>query len=244
MATVEAALVDIDGTLLVSNDAHARAWQRGFARCGFDVSETRLRRLVGMGGDKILATIDPSLSKEEEPGKTISAVHLQIFLEEYVATLPPTPGGRELLERFARAGIKRIIATSANRKELDAILAAARVSDQFDTEVTSDDVDRSKPDADVIEVALKKAGIDRTRAIYIGDTPYDVEACRRANIRCIGVRCGGWNDDELSDADAIYADPADVLAHFDAALSKTRPEADPRPIDAAPARARNRRRRI
>lgn len=211
---IQAALVDVDGTLLVSNDAHARAWQRAFARYGFEVSETRLRRLVGMGGDKILTTIDSSLSKEAEPGKSISALHLQIFVDEYVAALPPTPGGRALLERLADAGIKRIVATSANRKELTAILNSARVADQFDTEVTSDDVDRSKPDADVLHAALKKGNVDRANAVYIGDTPYDVEACRRAGVRCIAVRCGGWNDDELGDADAIYDDPADVLAHF------------------------------
>jgi HAD superfamily hydrolase (TIGR01509 family) len=216
---LEAALVDIDGTLLVSNDAHARAWQRAFARYGFEIPETRLRRLVGMGGDKILSTIDPSLSKEAEPGKSIAALHLQIFLEEYVGTLPPTPGGRALLERLASAGIKRIVATSANRKELTAILDAARVADQFDLEVTSDDVDRSKPDADVVHAALKKARVDRTQAVYIGDTPYDVEACRRAGVRCIAVRCGGWSSDELQDADAIYNDPADILTHFTDLLS-------------------------
>jgi HAD superfamily hydrolase (TIGR01509 family) len=211
---IQAALVDVDGTLLVSNDAHARAWQRAFARYGFDVSETRLRRLVGMGGDKILATIDSSLSKEAEPGKSISALHLQIFLGEYVGALPPTPGGRALLERLASAGIKRIVATSANRKELTAILDAARVADQFDTEVTSDDVERSKPDVDVLHAALKKGRVESANAVYIGDTPYDVEACRRAGVRCIAVRCGGWNDEDLANADAIYNDPADVLAHF------------------------------
>lgn len=215
----EAVLFDVDGTLLVSNDAHARSWQRAFARYGFEVGETRLRRLVGMGGEKILATIDPSLSDETEPGKSITALHQQIFLEEYVGTLPPTPGGRELLQRVQDAGMTRVVATSANRKELTAILDAAHVAGQFDTEVTSDDVDRSKPDADVIQAALKKAHVERDKAVYIGDTPYDVEACRRAGVRCIAVRCGGWNDEDLAKADAIYNDPADILTHFDELLS-------------------------
>lgn len=102
----------------------------------------------------------------------------------------------------------------ANRKELTAILNSAHVADQFDSEVTSDDVDRSKPDTDVLHAALKKGNVDRANAVYIGDTPYDVEACRRGGVRCIAVRCGGWNDDELGDANAIYNDPADILAHF------------------------------
>lgn len=218
MEKVEAALLDVDGTLLVSNDAHARAWERAFARYDYDVPERRLRRLVGMGSDKILAAIDPSLSNEKEPGKSISALHLRIFLDEYVRTLPPTPGGRALLERLAGAGIKRVVATSARGKELSAILEAARISDQLDAKVTSDDIDRSKPDADLVRAAMEKGHVDRAKAVYIGDTPYDVEASRRAGIRCIAVRCGGWTDRELANADAIYDDPADILANFSDAL--------------------------
>lgn len=214
MDRVEAALFDVDGTLLISNDAHAHAWQRALADHGYEVSVTRLRRLVGMGGEKILAAIDPALSDETEPGKSILALHLRIFLEEYLPSLPPTRGGRALLECLGSAGVKRVVATSANRKELAALLGVARVADQFDTHVTSDDVDRSKPDADVLHAALKKVRVGHEKAVYIGDTPYDVEAARRAGVRCIAVRTGGWNDDELSNADAIYNDPADVLAHL------------------------------
>jgi len=104
MARVEAALFDVDGTLLISNDAHAHAWQRAFAEHGYEVTVTRLRRLVGMGGEKILAAVDPGLSDETEPGKSISALHLRIFLEEYLPALPPTRGGRALLECLGSAG--------------------------------------------------------------------------------------------------------------------------------------------
>jgi phosphoglycolate phosphatase-like HAD superfamily hydrolase len=49
----------------------------------------------------------------------------------------------------------------------------------------------------------------------LGDTPYDVKAANRAGVRCVAVRSGGWDDDALSDAVAVYQDTADLLAHYD-----------------------------
>jgi phosphoglycolate phosphatase-like HAD superfamily hydrolase len=50
----------------------------------------------------------------------------------------------------------------------------------------------------------------------IGDTPYDVESAKRAGVPIVCVRSGGWDDDSLEGAEAVYDDPADILAHYDA----------------------------
>jgi phosphoglycolate phosphatase-like HAD superfamily hydrolase len=52
----------------------------------------------------------------------------------------------------------------------------------------------------------------------LGDTPYDVKAARRAGVRIIGVRCGGWNDKELIGAAEIYENPADLLLKYERSL--------------------------
>jgi HAD superfamily hydrolase (TIGR01509 family) len=213
----EAVLIDVDGTLIDSNGAHALAWCRALEHYGYEVPVERLRRMIGMGGDKILKAIDSGLRDDTEPGKSISEFRQRLFLEQYVSALPPTPGARALLVHLGSVGFKRIVATSAKRDELDALLKTAGVADQIDTAVTLDDADRSKPDADIIESALDKGGVGPERAVYLGDTPYDVEAAHRAHLRCIALRCGGWNDRDLADADATYENPADLLAHIDSA---------------------------
>jgi phosphoglycolate phosphatase-like HAD superfamily hydrolase len=76
---------------------------------------------------------------------------------------------------------------------------------------TSDDADRSKPDPDILVAALKKSGASPERAIMIGDTPYDIEAARRARLASIAFRCGGWDDGNLRGAIAIYDDPRHLL---------------------------------
>jgi len=49
----------------------------------------------------------------------------------------------------------------------------------------------------------------------IGDTPYDVKAARAADVGVIALRSGGWNDTDVHGAEAVYDDPADLLAHLD-----------------------------
>jgi HAD superfamily hydrolase (TIGR01549 family) len=212
---LKAILLDIDGTLVDSNDAHAQAWSQALARFGYAVPWSEVRGWIGMGGDKILPRIDERLNDKEEPGISISRVRQEIFLGEYAAKLQPQPGARELLERFASCSLRRVAATSAKREELDAILAAGKIADQIDAATTSDDVARSKPDADIMHAALAKASLSRDEAIYIGDTAYDISAAHKAGLRIVALRCGGWGDEELRDADAIYDSPAELLRRLD-----------------------------
>ena len=69
-------------------------------------------------------------------------------------------------------------------------------------------------------MALDKAGVPPDEAVFIGDTVWDVEACRKAGVRCIGVLSGGVSRDELISAGAaeVYRDPADLLAALPASL--------------------------
>ena len=215
---IKALLLDVDGTLVQSNEAHAQAWVRALRAFGFAVQPATVVKWIGMGGDKILPQVRPDLAEHTEPGASILRLRQQLFLSEYVKELKPTKGARDFLRKVGRASILRVAATSAKKVELDAILDAAQLTSEIDLATTSDDADNSKPDPDIVESALRKAQVASNDAIYLGDTPYDVEAAHRAGIRIIALRSGGWNDAALARADAIYDDPADLLQRFDDSL--------------------------
>ena len=59
---ISEALLDNDGTLVLSNDARAKAWQQALAEHSYDVSYDKLRDMLGMGGDKLLPEISPELT--------------------------------------------------------------------------------------------------------------------------------------------------------------------------------------
>jgi HAD superfamily hydrolase (TIGR01509 family) len=211
---LEVALLDVDGTLLDSNDAHAQSWIDALAERGIDVDFQEVRRLIGMGGDKLLPKIT-GIPLEDPRGEAISKRRAHIFHDKYLPQLQPFPKVRELLEKMQAHHLRLVVATSAKKDESKALIERAGVADLIDEKTTSDDAEESKPDADIVVAALKRAKTDANKAIMLGDTPYDVTAAKKAGVPCVALRSGGWKDADLGEAIAIYEDAADLLRQFD-----------------------------
>jgi HAD superfamily hydrolase (TIGR01509 family) len=209
----QAVIFDVDGTLVDSNDAHAAAWRDVLRDFGLERPFDDIRRLIGMGGDKLLPALT-GISAESDLGKRITERRGARFRDAYIAGLRPFPGVRALLERIASDGFRLGIASSAKQDELGRLLRVAGVEDLIERQTSSDDVDASKPDPDAVHAALIKLRLPPAAAVMVGDTPYDVEAAARARVPTIALRCGGWADADLAGARAIYDDPADLLARY------------------------------
>jgi HAD superfamily hydrolase (TIGR01509 family) len=195
-------IFDVDGTLVDSNDAHARAWLHAFAEHGITVGYEPVRRAIGMGGDKLMPLV-AGIEEDSAQGQKISAQRKKIFKEMWLPRLQPFAGARELVERLSRDGFVLAIASSASEEELHPLLEAARVADLIPTRTSSDEANRSKPDPDIVTAAITRAGCPREATVMIGDTPYDVEAAARAGIQIIAVTCGGWRREDLKGAVAV-----------------------------------------
>ena len=206
-------LLDIDGTLIDSNDEHARAWVDVGREFGIDIDYDHVRRLIGMGGDKVLPAVT-GLQEDDPRGEKIKERRGEIFRETYLPTLKPFPRARELLERLREDGWTLAVATSASKEDMDGLLKQAGIKDLIEEKTSSSDAEESKPDPDIIQAALKAADAGPDEAVMLGDTPYDVEASGRAGVRCVALRCGGWGDADLAGAVAVYDDPADLLARY------------------------------
>ena len=213
--TTRGVLFDVDGTLVDSNVAHAQAWHDAFSEAGLDGGDVeRIRRLIGMGSDKLLpAAVD--VDKQSPEGKRLADRRKAIFMERYLPDVRATPGANELVAALRGLGYELGVATSAEPEELRALLQKIDAEWLAEHAASSKDVKASKPDPDVVEVGLAELGLPAEGVVLIGDTPYDVEASRRADIRVIALRSGGWTDEELRAADAIYDHPADLLEHVD-----------------------------
>ena len=207
-------LLDIDGTLIDSNDANTRAWVEAFLAHGIEINYMKLREGIGMGGDNFLPKI-AHIKSDGPEGKAVSETRSEIMKSKYFPTLQAFPQVKELLTRLHADGLKLVVATSAKSDEADILLKLTGAADLIDTIATTEDAENSKPDPDIIHAALQKSGLDAASVVMLGDTPYDVEAAKKAGVATIGVRCGGWTAPELKGALAVYTDPADLLAHYD-----------------------------
>jgi HAD superfamily hydrolase (TIGR01549 family) len=213
----DAIVFDIDGTLVDSVDLHAKAWQEAFGRFGFDIPYDRVRSQIGKGSDQLI----PSLLPEEavkEHGEAIDEFRGDLFKRRYLPQVRSFPAVQELFERIQADGTPIVLASSAKRDELEAYLRITGVGDLIEGATSSDDADRSKPHPDIFEAAVEKlSDIDRARVVVVGDTPYDAQAAAMAGLVTVGLRCGGWSEEELLAAGciAVYRDPAELLRHYD-----------------------------
>jgi HAD superfamily hydrolase (TIGR01509 family) len=203
-------LLDVDGTLVDSNAAHAQSWVDTLAEIDYEVSFDVVWPMIGMGGDKLLPSL-AGIESDSPEGKRLSERRWEIFEREYIPRLRPTPGARDLVQRLSDDGLKLIVATSAAGHELGALLEAAGVADLMDGATSSSDAEDSKPDPDIVQAAVRKSRFDPDELIMIGDTPYDVQAAIGAHVKLVGLLCGGWSAQELSGAVAIYEHPSDLL---------------------------------
>ncbi len=215
-------IFDVDGTLVNSNDAHARAWVEALEESGRRVPYERVRPLIGMGGDKLLRAAAPDVPPDSAAGKAINARRAEIFRSRFLPTIAAFDGARELLERLASGGLRLAVASSAERQELLPLLRLVGGEDLIEEKVSGDEARESKPAPDVVGAALRKLNCQATEAVMVGDTPYDVEAARAAGCACVAFRCGGWEDAKLAGAAAIYDGPADLLENLGTSPLTTR----------------------
>ena len=204
-------LYDVDGTLVDTNYLHVIAWWQALRVQGHTVPATTLHRTVGQGADRFVEAV---LGHRDE---SVSQGHTD-FYGPWLHSVVAFPGAGDLLRATKRAGLRVVLATSASDKEVKHLRAAIDADDVVDAVTTTDDADVSKPDPDIVQTALDKAGLRPDRAIFVGDTVWDVEAARRAGLDCVCVLSGGISRAELQEAGAvaIYDDVAALLADFDA----------------------------
>ena len=206
-------LFDVDGTLIDSNGAHAEAWTTAMREYGVEVNVDQIRRMIGMGGDKILPAI-AHVSEDSDQGQSITRRKKQIF-NSLLPSLQPTHGARPLVEYLRDQHIDLVIATSADDREMAALLQRAGVADLIPQRTSKADAQASKPDPDIVHAALARSWARPEQTLLVGDTPYDIEAADRAGIGAIAVRCGGyWPDSSLSGALKIVDDPHALLVHW------------------------------
>jgi HAD superfamily hydrolase (TIGR01509 family) len=194
---------------------------------GYRVGRARICQEIGKGGDNFV----PSLlggDADEEHGTELRGEHARAF--EHLAAergIRPAPGAEQLLIELRRRGLKTALATSSTPAHLAAIEAASGVKwrELVDVVTHADDVEATKPDPDIVDVALAKLGLGPAECAFLGDTPWDGLAATAAGVTSIAVTFGGNEASVLfaSGARDVRADTAEVLAQLDRVLTIASP---------------------
>lgn len=218
-------LLDLDGTLIDSNDAHAHSWVETFKEFNIPVEFDQVRSLIGMGSDQLVPHVT-GLHPDSQLTEKISERRGEIFRKSYLKKLKPFKGARELVQKFLDENMEVVVATSASESDLRGLLKQIGINDLIKHATSSDDADKSKPSPDIIVEAMKKVSAHPEECVMLGDTPYDIIAADRAGVKTIAFTSGGWKQDELQGAVEVYEGPWDLLREFDDSLFKLPPVLD------------------
>jgi HAD superfamily hydrolase (TIGR01509 family) len=193
-----AAILDIDGTLVDSNYQHAIAWYRALRQHGHVLPIWRVHRHIGMGGDQLVASLCGD-EVEEREGDDIRGAEKALYLA-MIEEVEPLAGARELIVDLKRLDRRVVLASSAKPDEVEHYLDLLDARGLADAWTSSGDVEATKPEPDLVEVALERVG--GGPAVMIGDSTWDCEAAARAGVETIAVLTGGFSEQELSEAGA------------------------------------------
>jgi HAD superfamily hydrolase (TIGR01509 family) len=196
----QVAILDVDGTLVDTNYHHAIAWFRAFRRHFLTLQVWRIHRHIGMGGDQLVAALAGD-EVEERLGDSIRDAESEHY-RELIGEVQTMEGSRELIEDLKEAGNAVVLASSAKEWEIEHYLELLDAKELVDAWTTSDDVEQTKPEPDLVHAALDKVDAEPDDALLIGDTVWDVEAAKRAGMDTLAVRTGGFSEEELRDAGA------------------------------------------
>ncbi len=217
---LRALLLDLDGTLVDTNDTHTDAWMLAFEEGGYDVAREAVARAIGMGGDKLVAHLlgDGAEAEHGDALRGRSGEHFAHLAKQRGFRF--FDGAEALLEAARERGLATAICTSASKDDLDVIFdhAPADLRERTDLVTSASDVDDSKPDPDVLQAALGNLGLGAAEAVFVGDTVYDGEAAKRTGVAFLGVATWVWTEGDLRHAGArsVYAAPAAVADDLDA----------------------------
>jgi HAD superfamily hydrolase (TIGR01549 family) len=192
-------VLDVDGTLVDSNFQHALTWHRAFARHGRSIPAWRTHRAIGMGGDQLVRALCGD-AVEDDLGEDIRAAEKALYMA-VIDEVQPFEGARALMEDLKRAGRRVVLASSAKPDEINHYLDLLDARGIVDAWTSAGDVERTKPEPDLVESALEKIG--GGDAVMVGDSTWDCRAADNAGVVSIAVLTGGFSEQELSEAGAV-----------------------------------------
>ncbi|HSP34320.1 MAG TPA: HAD family hydrolase [Thermoanaerobaculia bacterium] len=207
-------LFDVDGTLVDSNDIHAKCWLEAFAHFGKPLDYDVIRHQIGKGGDLLV----PDLCNAKEMrrfGEELKKYQSELYKKKYMRTVKPFPGVASHLRELADRGIKLALASSANPDEVQYYTDLLGIGDLLGASTSKKDAKISKPSPEIFDAALEQLGTDPEFTLVAGDTPYDVLAAHRAALPVAAVLSGGFERELLKKAEFLFDDVEEMVRKID-----------------------------
>jgi HAD superfamily hydrolase (TIGR01509 family) len=211
---LQAMLLDIDGTLVDSNDKHADCWVEAFAHFGKTVEWDIIRVQIGKGGDLL---VPDTLNAREmrDFGESLQKYRGELWKEKYMKSVQPFPGVRDTIRALHDRGLRLAFASSSNPNEVEYYVELLGAADLLEGTTSKEDAQMSKPSPEIFQAALDRVKSDPARTMAVGDTPYDILAAHRIPVPVVALRCGGFEESLLAKAEFVFDDLNQMTRELD-----------------------------
>ena len=212
----EGFIFDVEGTLVDSVLQNQRSLQDALEKSGHLIPIQTLRLYTGLDGDQTIRIAVPEASEGER--KVILKDRREIFERDYLPSVKPLEGAREVLRILAEKGGRIALATDCKGLSYARYMSLLDASDYIAATACGDDLEHGKPDPRLVGIALRKLRLAGSRTVMVGDTPYDAEAGLDAGTKAAGVLTGGFPEKVLGEAGCFAVAP-DLRALLPSLLS-------------------------
>jgi len=205
--TMQAALWDVDGTLVDTGELHYQAWCALAREANLPFTHDDFAATFGWRNPEII----PKLWDIHDPHevKRIGDRKEDLYRNEVAKGVALLPGVRRMLDALRAAGLPQAIGTSAPRRNLELVLELTGTTDIFAALVSMEDTQRGKPDPEVFLRGAEKLCVVPTRCVVFEDAPVGVRAAKSAGMVCVAVTFVGHHSvQSLQEAGADLVVPS------------------------------------
>ena len=207
----ETYLFDLDGTVIDSTHLIMEAFRHTMrTHLGAVPDEARWRAGFGRPLRPQLANFARDASQAEQ----MVATYRDYTDQHHDRLLLPYPGIDGALATLRRDGARLAIVTSKTHGLARRGLARCGLADRFDVVIGMDDAAPHKPHPAPVQAALRRLSVGPGNAVFIGDSPYDIQAGRAAGVRTAAVLWGAFGRERLDPEAPDYwlTDPSGIAA--------------------------------
>ncbi|OGU03515.1 MAG: hypothetical protein A2085_08330 [Gemmatimonadetes bacterium GWC2_71_10] len=204
-------LFDLDGTIIDSieliMESYRHTMRRHRGKCPPDEVF-----LAGIGTP--LRVQFAQFTNDADELAAMIATYREWNLSNHDRMVAAYPGAVETISKLKAAGSRLGLVTSKNLGGVKKGLALVGLEGVFESFVTADRLEESKPDPKPVLTALEDLGAAKDSALFVGDSPHDVAAGRRAGIKTAACLWGPFTRERLAEErpDFWLSSFADLLA--------------------------------
>lgn len=182
----KAIIFDMDGTLLESTTGDYKAWEKVFNDYGKQLTYQDYVPLLGIKSAEVIRKVLGVLNEDDV---TRILKEKYDYFVEYVTANPvqPVDHAEDLLKALQGQDVLVGLATSSRRPKVDMIFEQLGYFQYFDTIVTGNEIENSKPAPDIFLKAAERLGLQPDECVVVEDGPIGVQAAKNANMKCIAI---------------------------------------------------------